>query len=1510
MAKKLEGEKFIDKSGIINDLSEVSKALLELQKQSLEFQKILAKNLGTINKELNELKKTVSGAQGVFKGFTGNTKEQREEAKKLAIEIIKLTKEFKEQRDTQKATSKAQEDSAKTVKALESQLKRLKNEAKDVNIETEEGRKNFFELAKEVRATKTQVKTFNDALRATKQAFDGAEKSYNGIIRKNKELVAEVRQLNPEIAEEAKRIKLLQREIRANTDTLKKFDDALGRNFRNVGNYQSALKGATGATFKLGTALGAGFLGVQALANGIKEGFQAFVGFEFAIAKVGAVSGATRSELLALENNARDLGSSTQFTATQVADLQLEFAKLGFTAKEIVNVTGATLDLATATGESLAKSAAVAGTTLRGFGLDVMETGRVTDVMAKSFSSSALDLDSFKESMKLVAPIAKSAGVPLEQVTAMLSSLADAGIKGSAAGTSLRRILTDMSATGKPASEALRELSEKGITLTDAMDEVGRTAQTSLLILSENQAKTDGLTVSYRNATGSAKAMADQMRATTKGAIDQLSSAVEGLGINVFTFASKGINFAIKAITSLVGWLNSWFEASPVNQIENERIELLALTEALKLSNDDRATQNEIINELNQKYPGLLENIKAEQLSNEELASVLKETVSTEKGKSDLISEINKKYPLLLKGIDTEKISSEGLAKVLGEKLNKEGIERQQVVATLTNLQGGLIDGLVTEKITTEQLANELVKANNEEDKRKQLIQVLEGLYPGFIDNIDTEKISSEELAKVVETKANKSSENRAKLIDKINEISPELIENLKREKIETDDVTKATSLLNRELQKKIFIQLKAEAKEQFREETQEVFNQTVQIIKLKGEVEANNKEREKTLEILKREGITDLSNATTKAKLNKLVDENKISQAQLNLLLRGESKERRITLSLIKSAGGESEIQKKQVKELKEEFDKQNIAIEKAALLLDILPEELKEAKEEVKEVNEEIKKTGGISEKGAKKLAKQAEDRRALLLKENKERRKLSEKQLQNEIKNIELLLQDENLSAEAKIMLTQQLFDKRESLLNQQSQNETERIQESESKENIRAEKIKQVNEALANSLLENQNNLNKELDALNKEKLANEQKAIQDAIKEIEKTLEQEDITLSSKVLEDLTKLSKAFKAGEITYEEFQKELTKIQKEESQKRLENEIKSLQAQLAVEGLTAEQRIAIQKNLTQKQRQLLENSIEKQKGLTGDFLKDILKLSDEQIRQLQIIFEIGQQGIDIINQSFENRLAKIEAEEVALEEKFARQFELAEGNATLEAQVEAQRDREKEVLDKKRQQVELKKFRFDKALKIAGAVGNIAQGITKTIAEFGLPFAFPFIAAIAGLGAFQIAQIASTKPPQGFKEGTERLELDGNKKGTDTIPALLRPRNSAIAPSPILLDENERILTAKQNQQIGYDFPNSEIPKAVQFYKDRYSAKMVTSPLRDLNRTQSIIVRQNVENTKAVLLNIQSELQRANQIGVKNAHSNKVTKDATIANFDQLSNLQKATKQASDNEYYRVNK
>ena len=189
------------------------------------------------------------------------------------------------------------------------------------------------------------------------------------------------------------------------------------------------LEKRTGTTTKSFGKMAGGVLAAVAafklVSSAVGSAINTFKAFEFQMAKVRATTGASNKDFKKLTATAQQLGRTTFFTAQQVAELQTNYGKLGFTTQEILNAQEATLLLATATGSDLARAATVAGASVRGFGLDASETERVVDVMAVAFTSSAMDIEKWQTSMTKVAPIAKASGFSIEDTAAMMSKLTD-----------------------------------------------------------------------------------------------------------------------------------------------------------------------------------------------------------------------------------------------------------------------------------------------------------------------------------------------------------------------------------------------------------------------------------------------------------------------------------------------------------------------------------------------------------------------------------------------------------------------------------------------------------------------------------------------------------------------------------------------------------------------------------------------------------------------------------------------------------------------------------------------------------------------------------------------------------------------------------------------------------------------------------------------------------------------------------------------------------------------------
>ena len=512
-----------------NDLFSEQDIFKGIRKSAEQTIKIMEKLQGELKQTAEGLKKSIGGAKfdsgKAIKNFTKETKE-----------ALKVQKEYAQ---TQKVVAQAEQQRQKAIQQAEI-TEQKRNQTKKTELDL--ARKQQLATERENKARERKKKLLKDEASAYKKLV----KATRDLKNQSKDLGAQLLQMEQAGKKNTAEYRKLSREYDRVTRSakkgdaqLKKLDKTVGDNFRNVGNYKGAISKLTGVLSQLGIAFG--------ISTVVRGAFNSITSFEDANAKLSAVLGTTTDKTKDLQDVQRELGRSTSFTAGEVAELQVELAKLGFSQDDIKNSTEGILMLAKASGTDLANASEIAGSTLRAFGLDVSQTGHLADVMAKSFSSSALDITLFKESMKFVAPVSKSANVSLEETTALLSILANNGIKGSQAGTSLKRIMSEMAKTGKPLKEALQDVAEAGIDLTSAQDEVGRSAQTSLLILADNVDKIDGFTELYNKADGSAQKMASTMDDTLSGSIKRLGSAWEGflLDMNEGTGASNSLREAI-----------------------------------------------------------------------------------------------------------------------------------------------------------------------------------------------------------------------------------------------------------------------------------------------------------------------------------------------------------------------------------------------------------------------------------------------------------------------------------------------------------------------------------------------------------------------------------------------------------------------------------------------------------------------------------------------------------------------------------------------------------------------------------------------------------------------------------------------------------------------------------------------------------------------------------------------------------------------------------------------------
>jgi len=459
---------------------------------------------------------------------------------------------------------------------------------------TEAQQKKLAKLETEVKKLTTRRTELNKALKAGTISL----KEYgNGIAKVNTGLKAHRREL------------LVTREQILGMDG---FTKKLGKSFARVG---TSIAGAF-----------VGLFAVQQFFQVIKNGLKTITEFEQQMANVKAITGATSEEFSKLTQSAKDLGASTQFTASEVGKLQEEYAKLGFSTQQILDASEATLELATATGSDLAQSAKVAAATINGFRLEAKDTQRIVDVMAKSFTSSALDLNKFEVAMSAVAPVAATVGMSLEETTASLGVLVDAGFDASTSGTALRNILLDTQKAGISVSQAFDKIKNSVDPSSTALDLFGKRGAAVAITLANSTDKTASFTRELKNAQGAAEAMAKIVGDTLEGDVKRLNSAFEGLILNLGDNTQDAFRSIVQGATDLLSTLGDLTKNihAGSDAMREQQIEVNTLaSRALKLKEGDE-DRLKLLNEINILNPDILKGLDLQTVSNEQLTKALK----------------------------------------------------------------------------------------------------------------------------------------------------------------------------------------------------------------------------------------------------------------------------------------------------------------------------------------------------------------------------------------------------------------------------------------------------------------------------------------------------------------------------------------------------------------------------------------------------------------------------------------------------------------------------------------------------------------------------------------------------------------------------------------------------------------------------------------------------------------------------------------------------------------------
>lgn len=327
---------------------------------------------------------------------------------------------------------------------------------------------------------------------------------------------------------------------------------------------------------------------LQKLASGLKNVVSDVIrtGEEFtaAISKVGAISGATADELKQLEDAARLYGSTTMYSAKESADALQYMALAGWNAQQAIDALPSVLNLAASSGMDLGRASDIVTDYITAFGLSVDDAARFVDIMSYAMSHSNTTTEMLGEAYKNCAATAHSMGITVEEVTAALMTMANAGVKGGEAGTTLNTLMTRLATNAKGCAD---ELKEYGVAIYDAQGNMNslsdilsgmigawskltqeQQANLSKVIAGTNQysgfqtiiqgmsdtAKAAGMsfedyTKALEDCNGTASQMSKTMTDNLTGDIKSMQSALDELKLKIFEDAEQPLRSLVQTVT-------------------------------------------------------------------------------------------------------------------------------------------------------------------------------------------------------------------------------------------------------------------------------------------------------------------------------------------------------------------------------------------------------------------------------------------------------------------------------------------------------------------------------------------------------------------------------------------------------------------------------------------------------------------------------------------------------------------------------------------------------------------------------------------------------------------------------------------------------------------------------------------------------------------------------------------------------------------------------------------------
>ena len=486
-------------------------------------------------------------------------------------------------------------------------FKKSSRATKEAGTAYRNARQKLSILSKEIANTNSPTKLLQSNFRKAKRLSDQTKRSFLETARSTRQMGKalrssgiDIKNFNKEQSKLSKNLNVLKRR----QASLQNNQNAKDANLGKRANYRSQMVDAV------------------ALGGALYSAVRPAVDFELAMAKVGAITNesAGGKGFKSLTKQARELGRTTQYTASQTAEAMQFLGMAGLSTSQILAATPSVLNLAIAGNMDLGRTADITSNILTGFNMEAERTGEVADILAQASRSTNVNVEMLGQTMKFIAPAAAAVGGTLSETATLAGVLGDAGIQATMAGTMLRSTYLRLAAPAKAGAKALGQMrNEMGISAEEMPDvakeallaqkrlsglgvkifENGKmrsmvsilkemhhatknladdeklsiikdifgtrsTAGALAIFKSVETGRLDEVEEKINNANGAAQEMADRLKNTTSGAFKEFASAIESVGISIGSVLLPAFASIAKTAAGIAGRVSIFAEKFPV----------------------------------------------------------------------------------------------------------------------------------------------------------------------------------------------------------------------------------------------------------------------------------------------------------------------------------------------------------------------------------------------------------------------------------------------------------------------------------------------------------------------------------------------------------------------------------------------------------------------------------------------------------------------------------------------------------------------------------------------------------------------------------------------------------------------------------------------------------------------------------------------------------------------------------------------------------------------------------